>query len=80
MPALVLRSAGAVNDELGELEQLLEAAEAQVPRVRAPADVCEELAPLLLVLPAQRAAERAARQLGRDPDRPRGLTKVTPTH
>lgn len=79
MPALVLRSSGAVDDELGELERLLEAAEAQVLRVRAPDDVCEELAPLLLVLPAQRAAERAARQLGRDPDRPRGLTKVTPT-
>ena len=40
---------------------------------------CEELAPFTLVLPAQLIAERLARLRGRDPDRPRGLQKVTET-
>jgi glucosamine--fructose-6-phosphate aminotransferase (isomerizing) len=37
----------------------------------------ELLAPLGLILPAQLIAETMARHLGLDPDRPRGLTKVT---
>ncbi|MGH3318895.1 MAG: SIS domain-containing protein [Streptosporangiaceae bacterium] len=39
----------------------------------------EELAPLGLVVPGQLAAEALARRLGIDPDRPRGLGKVTQT-
>ena len=39
----------------------------------------EPLAPIALVVPAQLLVERLARALGRDPDNPRGLTKVTHT-
>jgi glutamine---fructose-6-phosphate transaminase (isomerizing) len=39
----------------------------------------EALAPLALVVPGQRAVEALARRLGRDPDSPGGLQKVTQT-
>jgi glucosamine--fructose-6-phosphate aminotransferase (isomerizing) len=39
----------------------------------------EELAPLVLAIPAQLVVERLARRLGLDPDAPRGLRKVTQT-
>ena len=39
----------------------------------------ELLAPLALVIPAQLLVERLARELGLDPDAPRGLRKVTQT-
>lgn len=39
----------------------------------------EPLAPLGLIVPAQRAVESLARTLGLDPDAPRGLSKVTRT-
>lgn len=42
-------------------------------------DLPETLAPLALVIPAQRAIELLARKLGLDPDAPRGLRKVTQT-
>jgi len=42
-------------------------------------DLTEPIAPLGLVVPAQLAIERLARRLGLDPDRPRGLNKVTQT-
>jgi glutamine---fructose-6-phosphate transaminase (isomerizing) len=42
-------------------------------------DLPEFLAPLGLVIPAQRAVEALARKLGLDPDAPRGLRKVTQT-
>lgn len=42
-------------------------------------DLPEPLAPLGLIVPAQLLAERLARELGRDPDNPRGLAKVTRT-
>lgn len=42
-------------------------------------DLPETLAPLTLVIPAQRAIEALARRLGLDPDAPRGLRKVTQT-
>jgi glucosamine--fructose-6-phosphate aminotransferase (isomerizing) len=42
--------------------------------------LCEELAPIALIVPAQLVAERIALLRGRDPDRPPGLTKVTRTH
>jgi glutamine---fructose-6-phosphate transaminase (isomerizing) len=46
--------------------------------VRGP-DLGEELAPLVLAIPAQLTVERLARRLGLDPDAPRGLKKVTQT-
>ena len=39
----------------------------------------EAVAPIALVVPAQIVVEQLARQLGLDPDAPRGLTKVTDT-
>lgn len=39
----------------------------------------EELSPILLAIPPQLLAERLARMKGRDPDAPRGLSKVTAT-
>ena len=42
--------------------------------------LCEELAPIALIVPAQLVAERLAVLRGRDPDHPPGLTKVTRTH
>jgi glucosamine--fructose-6-phosphate aminotransferase (isomerizing) len=42
-------------------------------------DLPEALAPLALVVPGQLLVEALARRLGLDPDRPRGLTKVTQT-
>jgi len=39
----------------------------------------EKLAPLALPIPAQLMVERLARELGLDPDAPRGLRKVTQT-
>jgi glutamine---fructose-6-phosphate transaminase (isomerizing) len=42
-------------------------------------DLPETLAPLALVIPAQRTIEALARRLGLDPDAPRGLRKVTQT-
>jgi glucosamine--fructose-6-phosphate aminotransferase (isomerizing) len=42
-------------------------------------DLPESLAPLALLVPGQLLVEALARRLGLDPDRPRGLTKVTQT-
>jgi glucosamine--fructose-6-phosphate aminotransferase (isomerizing) len=44
------------------------------------AELPEALSPLLYVLPGQLVAEAVARRLGRNPDEPVGLTKVTLTH
>jgi glucosamine--fructose-6-phosphate aminotransferase (isomerizing) len=48
-------------------------------RVPIPAGVPEALAPLVHVVRAQQLALHATLALGLDPDKPRGLTKVTPT-
>jgi len=45
----------------------------EVPSVREP------LSPLILIIPMQLFALHLARDRGRDPDAPRGLTKVTRT-
>jgi glucosamine--fructose-6-phosphate aminotransferase (isomerizing) len=43
------------------------------------AGVPEELNPVLEILPLQQLARRLAVDRGTDPDRPRGLSKVTRT-
>ena len=43
------------------------------------AGVAEELLPVLEILPLQRLAWQLALDRGEDPDRPRGLSKVTRT-
>ena len=80
MPTLLFRSDGAVSADLDSLSSVLSDADVDTFTLQAPHGLLEELAPLVLILPAQRIAERTARLLGRDPDRPRGLTKVTATH
>jgi glucosamine--fructose-6-phosphate aminotransferase (isomerizing) len=47
--------------------------------VPVPERVPEPLAPLVHIVRAQQLALHATLALGRDPDRPQGLTKVTPT-
>jgi glucosamine--fructose-6-phosphate aminotransferase (isomerizing) len=42
-------------------------------------DPPEPLAPLATIVPVQVVVEQLARELGLDPDRPRGLSKVTTT-
>ena len=59
----------AVGDEAGDADL----------RVPIPAGVPEALAPLVHVVRAQQLALHATLALGLDPDKPRGLTKVTPT-
>lgn len=53
-------------------------AKADVP-MPLPRDVPEWLSPLVAVIPGQRWAQRLAEARGLDPDRPRGLSKVTLT-
>jgi glucosamine--fructose-6-phosphate aminotransferase (isomerizing) len=42
-------------------------------------DLPESLAPLAAIVPVQRLVEQVTARLGLDPDRPRGLAKVTQT-
>ena len=42
-------------------------------------DLPEVVAPIASIVPAQLTIERLARDLGLDPDNPRGLAKVTRT-
>ncbi len=46
---------------------------------RWPTAIAEELLPVLEILPLQQLAWRLALDRGGDPDRPRGLAKVTST-
>jgi glucosamine--fructose-6-phosphate aminotransferase (isomerizing) len=67
------REAGAELIAVGE-----EAGPADI-HVAVPAGVPEALAPLVHIVRAQQIALHTTLALGRDPDRPQGLTKVTPT-
>jgi glucosamine--fructose-6-phosphate aminotransferase (isomerizing) len=86
LPAIVFHSGGPLAADVDALEH--ELAEAGSPLVSigagralsAAGGLCEEVAPIALIVPAQLVAERLARLRGRDPDRPPGLTKVTRTH
>ena len=86
LPALVLHAGGPLAADVDGLERELAAAGSPVvsigPGRALPAaeGLCEELAPIALIVPAQLVAERLAVLRGRDPDRPPGLTKVTRTH
>ncbi len=86
LPALVLHAGGPLAADVDELERELAAAGSPVVAIGAgralPAaeGLCEEIAPIALIVPAQLVAERLAGLRGRDPDRPPGLTKVTRTH
>ena len=86
LPALVLHAGGPLAADVDGLERELAAAGSPIvsigPGRALPAaeGLCEELAPIALIVPAQLVAERLAVLRGRDPDRPPGLTKVTRTH
>lgn len=76
----VLRFAGIAAAQGGRVVTVLDRAEdikeAWAGGVKRPSD---DLAPLLEILPIQRAALEVALRRGLDPDRPRGLRKVTMT-
>jgi glucosamine--fructose-6-phosphate aminotransferase (isomerizing) len=86
LPALVLHAGGPLAGDVDALEGELAASGSPVVSIgpgralQAAAGLCEELAPIALIVPAQLVAERLAVLRGRDPDRPPGLTKVTRTH
>lgn len=69
------QSRGAPVLVLGGDEQMRAQADHAVPGP----DVAEEVTPIALVIPGQLLVERVAQSLGRDPDRPVGLSKVTQT-
>ncbi len=85
LPALVFHAGGPLAGDVEGLERELSDAGSPVvsigPGRSLPAaeGLCEELAPIALIVPAQLVAERLAVLRGRDPDRPPGLTKVTRT-
>jgi glutamine---fructose-6-phosphate transaminase (isomerizing) len=92
-PALVIAPSGRVLADLASLVGTLEERHAEVVAIsddasllaRAnvglalPASVPEWLSPIVAVVPGQLWAAALARTRGLDPDRPRGLTKVTET-
>jgi glutamine---fructose-6-phosphate transaminase (isomerizing) len=77
LTSLAVRAAqsGARTCGIGGDERLRAACQAAV----AGADLPEEVAPIVEVIPGQLLTESMARLLGRDPDAPLGLTKVTQT-
>ena len=85
LPALVFHAGGPLAGDVDALERELADAGSRVvsigPGRSLPAadGLCEELAPIALIVPAQLVAERLALLRGRDPDKPPGLTKVTRT-
>ena len=86
LPALVFHAGGPLAADVDGLEGELAAAGSPIVSIgpgrqlAAAGGLCEELAPIALIVPAQLVAERLALLRGRDPDRPPGLTKVTRTH
>jgi len=66
---------GATTVGIGGDEAFAQACAVHVPGP----DLVEPVAPLGMMVPAQLVVERLARELGLDPDNPRGLAKVTRT-
>jgi len=87
VPVLAVETGGRGGAALQPVLDRLAALHADVLRIGPPdgvpvvADgVPEELLPVLEILPLQQLAWRLALDRGGDPDRPRGLSKVTETH
>jgi glucosamine--fructose-6-phosphate aminotransferase (isomerizing) len=72
-----LDARGADQIIISDQEELL--AKAQTP-LRLPAGIPEWLSPIAAVVPGQLLAAHLGEARGLDPDRPRGLSKVTETH
>jgi glucosamine--fructose-6-phosphate aminotransferase (isomerizing) len=87
LPVIAIVTPGVGGTAMQPVLARLEAAGADLLRVGAEsgglpvavAGVAEELHPLLEILPLQQLAWRLALDRGGDPDRPRGLSKVTKT-
>ena len=86
LPVIAVVTPGAGGTAMAPVVARLVAAGANVLRVGpedglpvASAGVAEELLPILEILPLQQLAWRLALDRGGDPDRPRGLSKVTET-
>jgi glutamine---fructose-6-phosphate transaminase (isomerizing) len=86
LPVIAVVTPGAGGDAMAPVVARLVEAGADVLRV-GPADglpvasagIAEELLPILEILPLQQLAWRLALDRGENPDRPRGLSKVTET-
>jgi len=72
-----LAACGARTITLSDRADLTERADLALPL---PGDVPEWLSPLVAIVPGQLFAHALAQAKGFDPDRPRGLNKVTRTH
>jgi len=87
LPVVALCASGPAEPDVMSLVDELRARQARVLVVGSgqradvwlPADVPEPLAPIVAVVRGQQLARDLAVTLGRDPDSPVGLTKVTPT-
>jgi glucosamine--fructose-6-phosphate aminotransferase (isomerizing) len=86
VPVIAVSSPGRGGEAMAPVLERLTAVGAHVLCVAAegdlpvaPAGVAEHLLPILEILPLQRLAWRVALDRGLDPDRPRGLSKVTQT-
>ena len=78
LPAVVFHAGGPLAADVEGLERELAAAGSPIVSIgpgralAAGEGLCEEIAPIALIVPAQLAAERLALLRGRDPDRPPG--------
>jgi glucosamine--fructose-6-phosphate aminotransferase (isomerizing) len=86
VPVVAVSSPGRGGEAMRPVLERLTALRAEILRVGAEGDlpiaadgVPEHLVPILEILPLQRLAWRLALDRGVDPDRPRGLSKVTQT-
>jgi glucosamine--fructose-6-phosphate aminotransferase (isomerizing) len=86
VPVIAVAAPGRGGEAMRPVLNRLHAAGADVLHVGADdglpiasAGIVEELQPILEILPLQQLAWRLAIDRGGDPDRPRGLTKVTET-
>ena len=87
LPVVAMYTSGAARDDVVALIQELRRRQASVIVIGAeqsadvplPVAVPEALAPILAVVRGQQLAYELALRLGRDPDSPEGLRKVTPT-
>jgi glutamine---fructose-6-phosphate transaminase (isomerizing) len=87
VPVIAITSPGKGGDAMRLVLERLAELDARVLRVGvedglpiAAHGIAEHLIPILEIMPLQRLAWRLALDRGVDPDRPRGLSKVTQTH
>jgi glutamine---fructose-6-phosphate transaminase (isomerizing) len=87
LPVVAMCTSGPARSDMASLVDTLRARQASVlivgdgphADIPLPGDVPETLAPIVAVVRGQQLAYELAMALGRDPDNPAGLTKVTAT-